>query len=80
MRIAPAARWARRALAQNSADTLLGGRLSLRQPARGHRAGTDAVLLGASVPVEASGKALDAGAGVGSAGLVALARGRRRWT
>ena len=61
-------------MAQNSADTLLGGRLSLRQPARGHRAGTDAVLLGASVPVEASGKALDAGAGVGSAGLVALAR------
>lgn len=61
-------------MAQNSADTLLAGRLSLRQPARGHRAGTDAVLLGACVPLDAAGKALDAGAGVGSAGLVALAR------
>jgi tRNA1(Val) A37 N6-methylase TrmN6 len=61
-------------LAQSSADTLLAGRVSLRQPVRGHRAGTDAILLGACAPPEASGKALDAGAGVGAAGLVALAR------
>ena len=30
-------------------DAILGGRLRLRQPARGHRAGTDAVLLAAAI-------------------------------
>ena len=56
-----------------SEDVFLGGRLLLRQPARGHRAGTDAILLAAAAPAEVSGLALDVGAGVGAAGL-ALAK------
>ena len=56
-------------------DAFYGGRLLLRQPAGGHRCGTDAVLLAAAVPGDFSGLAIDAGAGVGAAGLaVAVAR------
>ena len=54
-------------------DAALGGRLRLRQPARGHRFGHDAILLAASVPARAGEVAVDLGAGVGAAGL-ALAR------
>jgi FkbM family methyltransferase len=53
------------------ARDFLGGRLYLRQAPRGHRAGTDAVLLAAAAPREAVGLALDVGAGVGAVGLVA---------
>ncbi len=53
-------------------DAILGGRLRLRQPARGHRAGTDAVLLAAAAP--AGSLVIDAGAGVGSAGLIVALR------
>jgi tRNA1(Val) A37 N6-methylase TrmN6 len=52
-------------------DAFIGGRLHLSQPAAGHRAGTDAVLLAAAVPRKADGRAIDAGAGVGAAGLAA---------
>jgi tRNA1(Val) A37 N6-methylase TrmN6 len=52
-----------------TADAFLGGRLHLHQPESGHRAGTDAVLLAAAVPVDARGFAIDVGAGVGAAGL-----------
>jgi tRNA1(Val) A37 N6-methylase TrmN6 len=56
-------------------DAFLGGRLLLRQPAEGHRYGTDAVLLAAAAPSDFSGLAIDAGAGVGAAGLaLAIAR------
>src|ERR1019366_5071123 len=56
-------------------DAFLGGRLLLRQPAQGHRCGTDAVLLAAAAPADFSGLAIDAGAGVGAAGLaLAIAR------
>lgn len=55
-------------------DAFLGGRLSLRQPGSGHRAGTDAVLLAACLPADARGRAVDVGAGVGAAGLSALTR------
>jgi tRNA1(Val) A37 N6-methylase TrmN6 len=41
----------------------------IRQPARGYRAGLDAVLLAAAVPVDGDEAALDLGAGVGVAGL-----------
>ena len=51
------------------ADAFLGGRLLLRQPAVGHRCGTDAVLLAAAAPADFSGLAIDVGAGVGAAGL-----------
>jgi tRNA1(Val) A37 N6-methylase TrmN6 len=54
-------------------DAVLGGRLTLRQPARGHRFGHDAILLAASTPAAAGEVAIDLGAGVGAAGL-ALAR------
>lgn len=54
-------------------DRFLGGRIALRQPRRGHRAGTDAVLLAAAVPAEAQGLVLDIGAGVGAAGLAVAA-------
>ncbi len=54
-------------------DAVLGGRLRLRQPARGHRVGHDAILLAAATPAAAGERAIDLGAGVGAAGL-ALAR------
>ena len=50
-------------------DAFFGARLRLRQPARGHRAGTDALLLAAAAPLEFEDLALDVGAGVGAAGL-----------
>lgn len=50
-------------------DAFLGGRLLLNQPAEGHRAGSDAILLAAAAPKIISGLALDIGAGVGAAGL-----------
>jgi tRNA1(Val) A37 N6-methylase TrmN6 len=53
---------------------LLGGRISVLQPEQGHRAGSDAVFLAASVPARASERVLDAGAGVGVAGLCILVR------
>jgi tRNA1(Val) A37 N6-methylase TrmN6 len=59
--------------ASESRDALLDGRLVLRQPARGHRAGTDAVLLAAAAPAGA-GDLVDAGAGVGTAGLAVALR------
>ena len=58
-------------------EGFFGGRLLLRQPARGHRAGTDAVLLAAAAPKDFADLVLDAGSGVGAAGL-ALAATRPR--
>lgn len=57
-------------------DALLGGRVRLRQPRRGHRAGTDAVLLGhLPDPDRLDGATIvDAGAGTGAVGLIAAAR------
>lgn len=55
-------------------DDFLDGRLRLRQSAAGHRAGTDAVLLGAATPIEQQGLILDIGAGVGAVGLMAALR------
>lgn len=49
-------------------DTLFGGALRLRQPARGHRAGSDAVLLAAACPKGAV-RIVDLGCGVGTVGL-----------
>ena len=55
-------------------DAFLGGRLTLRQPRRGYRAGVDPILLAASVPARAGQSVLDMGCGVGAA---MLALGRR---
>ena len=58
-------------------DAVLGGRLRLRQPKRGHRVGHDAILLAAATGVRAGEQVVDLGAGIGSAGL-ALASGSYR--
>jgi tRNA1(Val) A37 N6-methylase TrmN6 len=52
-------------------DRLLDGRLFLRQPRKGHRAGSDAILLAAALPALEGGHLLDIGAGVGTVGLAA---------
>ncbi|KFC75236.1 putative O-methyltransferase [Bosea sp. LC85] len=52
-------------------DRLLGGRLILRQPKKGHRAGTDAILLAAALSEDEVGPLADFGAGVGTVGLAA---------
>lgn len=56
-----------------TADRFLDGRLTIRQPQHGFRAGLDAVMLAAAVPA-AEGEALELGAGVGTASLCLAAR------
>jgi tRNA1(Val) A37 N6-methylase TrmN6 len=60
--------------ADASVDTILGGRLMIGQPAKGHRAGTDAVLVAAAVPARPGESIADFGAGVGTAGLAVIVR------
>jgi tRNA1(Val) A37 N6-methylase TrmN6 len=55
-------------------DAVLGGRLRLRQPRRGHRVGHDAILLAAACPARKADRVVDLGAGVGAAGLALAAR------
>ena len=55
-------------------DAVLGGRLRLLQPRRGHRVGHDAILLAAACPARAGERVVDLGAGVGAAGLAVAAR------
>lgn len=50
-------------------DRLFDGRLVLHQPERGHRVGSDAILLAAAAPEISRGLVVDAGAGVGAVGL-----------
>jgi tRNA1(Val) A37 N6-methylase TrmN6 len=57
-----------------SDDALLDGRVRLLQPRRGHRAGSDAVLLAAAVQPRAGEAVMDVGAGVGAVGLMIAAR------
>lgn len=59
-------------------DALLGGRVRLLQRARGHRAGTDAVLLAASLAPRGDETVVDLGAGSGAVGLMAAALGPLR--
>ena len=51
-----------------SLDAILDGKLTLRQPARGHRVGLDAILLAAAAGAPAE-RLIDVGAGVGAVGL-----------
>lgn len=61
-----------------SEDTLLGGRVRLRQPLSGYRAAIDPVLLAAAVPASPADTVLDIGCGVGAAALcLALRAGCR---
>ncbi|MBP7705327.1 MAG: methyltransferase domain-containing protein [Caulobacter sp.] len=55
-------------------DGLLGGRVRLRQPARGYRAGMDAALLAAACDAGPGQRVLEAGCGVGGALLAAATR------
>lgn len=48
-------------------DGFLGGRLTLIQPAKGFRAGSDAVFLAAACPASSGQSVLDLGCGVGTA-------------
>src|SRR5689334_24415379 len=57
-----------------SEDAVLGGRLLLKQPRRGHRVGHDAILLAAACPARARERVVDLGAGVGAAGLALAQR------
>jgi tRNA1(Val) A37 N6-methylase TrmN6 len=59
---------------QVSEDRILGGKLVLRQPLRGHRFGHDAILLAAAVAARAGERAVELGAGVGAAGLALACR------
>lgn len=59
---------------ETTLDAVLGGRLQLRQPKRGHRVGHDAMLLAAATGAHAGEQAVDLGAGVGGAGLALAAR------
>src|SRR5437764_14982783 len=58
---------------ETTEDAVLGGRLMLRQPRRGHRFGHDAILLAAATEAHAGEHVVELGAGVGAAG-VALAQ------
>lgn len=59
----------------HTVDAFHRGAFHLVQPAlKGHRAGTDAMMLGASVPSRFSGRLADLGAGAGAAGLAVAAR------
>src|SRR6478609_3159878 len=57
-----------------SEDRILGGRLRIRQPLRGHRVGHDAILLAAATGARGGERAIDLGSGVGAAGLALAAR------
>ena len=57
-----------------SEDAVLGGRLRLRQPLKGHRVGHDAILLAAATGGRAGEYAVELGAGVGAAGLALAQR------
>ena len=58
---------------ETTCDAVLGGRLKMTQPKRGYRIAIDPILLAAAIPAVSGETVLDAGCGVGTAGL-ALAR------
>ena len=55
-------------------DGFLGGRIRVRQLARGFRSGLDAVMLAAAVPAKAGDAVLELGTGAGVASLCLAAR------
>ena len=55
-------------------NLILGGRVTLRQPLVGYRAGLDAALLAAACDARPGARVLDAGCGVGAALLAAAFR------
>lgn len=61
-------------MTETTEDDFLGGRLRIRQPAEGYRAGLDPVLLAASVPARPGETVLELGTGSAVALLCLLAR------
>jgi tRNA1(Val) A37 N6-methylase TrmN6 len=61
-------------LATVTQDRMLGGRLSLQQPAKGYRAGVDAALLAAACDAKPGETVVEAGCGVGAVMLAAAVR------
>lgn len=59
---------------QTTHDRFLGGKVTAQQPAKGYRAGIDAVLLAASVPAKPGEGVLELGCGVGVASMCLAAR------
>ncbi|HZW16233.1 MAG TPA: methyltransferase, partial [Brevundimonas sp.] len=55
-------------------NALLGGRVRLRQPAKGYRAGMDAALLAAAAGAAAGERVIEAGCGAGAVLMQAAAR------
>lgn len=55
-------------------NALLGGRVRLRQPAKGYRAGMDAALLAASCPALPGQRVMEAGCGAGAVLMQIAAR------
>ena len=55
-------------------DAVLNGRVKLRQPARGYRAGADAALLAAACDAADGDRTIEAGCGAGAALLAAAVR------
>jgi tRNA1Val (adenine37-N6)-methyltransferase len=55
-------------------ERFLGGRIVVRQPEAGFRAGLDAVMLAAAIPAVAGEPVLELGAGAGTASLCLAAR------
>ncbi|MBQ0823158.1 methyltransferase [Microvirga sp. HBU67558] len=61
-------------MAEITEDLLLNGRVRLLQPQKGHRAGTDAVLLAVSAEARPGDMVMDVGAATGAVGLMVAAR------
>ena len=55
-------------------DALLSGRVQLLQPRRGHRAGTDAVILAGLAEIRPGDHVIDLGSASGAVGLMVAAR------
>lgn len=61
-------------MSKNTSDRFLGGKIVIRQPAAGFRAGLDSVLLAAAVPAREKDVVLELGSGVGVVSLCLAAR------
>jgi tRNA1(Val) A37 N6-methylase TrmN6 len=59
---------------ETTCDAFLGGRVHVRQPAKGFRSGLDAVFLAAACQARGGDAVLEAGCGAGAASLCLLAR------